>query len=223
MTTSPLAKQAQETGITTVIFDMGAVLIDWDPRYLYRRIFQDESALEDFLAQVCSPQWNLTMDGGRPVDQALAERQRLYPQHHDAIQAWKDRWPEMLAGSVPGSAALVRDLHQAGVPLYGLTNFSAETWPHAQARFAFLSCFEDILVSGQERLVKPAPEIYHRLLTRNGLQAGHCLFIDDSEKNIAAAQAVGLQTHHFTQASGLRRRLVAAGLLPPEVRAETAS
>ena len=113
MTTSPLAKQAQETGITTVIFDMGAVLIDWDPRYLYR------------LAQVCSPQWkqwNLTMDGGRPVDQALAERQRLYPQHHDAIQAWKDRWPEMLAGSVPGSAALVRDLHQAGVPLYGLTN-----------------------------------------------------------------------------------------------------
>ncbi|MGO1120766.1 HAD family hydrolase [Rhodovibrionaceae bacterium A322] len=201
--------------MTTVIFDMGAVLIDWNPRHLYRSVFAEQAEMEHFLEEICPPDWNVAMDAGRPMDEALAERQALFPDHHDTIQLWKDRWPEMMAGSIPGSVSLLRELYEAGVPLYGLTNFSAETWPYAEKRFGFLRWFNDILVSGAEKMIKPDAGIYRALLARNSLKAEQCLFIDDSPKNVEGAQAVGLQAHHFTSVDSLRDDLERHGLLTP--------
>lgn len=199
--------------IDIVVFDIGNVLIQWDPRHLYRKLIPDAAEMERFLAEVCTDAWNIEQDRGRTWEDAIAERVPLFPQHEALIRAYSDRWHEMVPGEVPGTAAILDALRARGVPLYAITNFSVQKFAEAQARFAFLRGFRDVVVSGAERLLKPDPAIYHALLSRNGLEASRCLFIDDSAKNVAGAQAVGMAAHHFRDADGLRAELRGLGLL----------
>ena len=199
--------------IDTVVFDIGNVLIQWDPRHLYRQLIPDVAEMERFLAEVCTDAWNIEQDRGRTWAEAIAERVPLFPQHEALIRAYSERWHEMVPGEVPGTAALLEGLRARGVPLYAITNFSVEKFAEAQARFAFLRGFRDVVVSGAERLLKPDPAIYRVLLERNGLEAGRCLFVDDSAKNVAGARAVGMAAHHFIGAGALEAELKALGLI----------
>jgi 2-haloacid dehalogenase len=199
--------------LDTVVFDIGNVLIQWDPRYLYRRLIPDEAEMERFLAEVCTDAWNLEQDRGRTWAEATAERVALFPQHEALIRAYSDRWHDMVPGEVPGTVVLLEALRRRDVPLYAITNFSVEKFAEAQARFPFLRGFRDVVVSGAERLLKPDPAIYRLLLDRNGLEAAGCLFIDDSEKNVRGAEAVGMRAHHFRGAPRLEGELRALGLL----------
>jgi 2-haloacid dehalogenase len=196
-----------------VVFDVGNVLIEWDPQHLYRKLIPDAAARARFLAEICTPEWNIEQDRGRLWADAVAERTALFPDHARLIRAFDERWPEMVPGEVPGSVALLEALRGAGVPLYAITNFSAEKFVLAQSRFPFLTQFRDVVVSAEERLLKPDPAIYRVLLERNGLQASRCLFIDDSEKNVRGAEAVGMRAHHFRDAAGLAADLRGLGLL----------
>lgn len=198
---------------TTVVFDLGGVLIDWNPRHLYRKIFPDEAEMERFLSEVCPPQWNALQDAGRPIAEAVAERTALFPDQADAIRAFYGRWEEMLNGAIGGTVDILHALRDRGTPLYALTNWSAETFPRALRIFDFLGVFEDILVSGQEGMAKPDPAIYRRLLERHGMRPGDCLFIDDAPRNVAAARAVGMHAVHFRSAEGLREDLKGLDLL----------
>jgi 2-haloacid dehalogenase len=197
----------------TVVFDIGNVLIQWDPRHLYRRLIPDEAAMERFLAEVCTDAWNLEQDRGRTWAEAVAERTALFPQHEALIRAYSERWHDMVPGEVPGTVALLEALRARGVPLYAITNFSVEKFAEAQARFPALRGFRDVVVSGTERLLKPDPAIYRLLLARNGLEAARCLFIDDSEKNVRGAEAVGMRAHHCRDAPRLEAELRTLGLL----------
>jgi 2-haloacid dehalogenase len=198
--------------VDTVVFDIGNVLIAWDPRHLYRKLFAEEAAMEAFLAEVCTDAWNAEQDRGRSWAEALAERIALFPGHAPLIRAYSERWHEMVPGEVPGTVAILEALRAGGVPLYAITNFSTEKFAEAQARFAFLRGFRDVVVSGHERLLKPDPAIYRTLLDRNGLEAGRCLFIDDTERNVLAARALGMRGHHFRDAAGLAGEIARLGL-----------
>jgi 2-haloacid dehalogenase len=198
--------------VAQVVFDIGNVLIEWDPRHLYRRLLPDEAACDRFLAEVCTADWNLEQDRGRRWDAAIAERIALFPEHAALIRAYSERWHEMVPGEVPGTVALLERLRAEGVPLYAITNFSTEKFAEARARFPVLTRFRDVVVSGAVGLVKPDPAIYRLLLERNGLAAADCLFIDDSAANVRAAEALGMQAHHFRDAAGLKAALREAGL-----------
>lgn len=195
------------------VFDVGAVLIDWNPRYLYRKLFDDEAAMETFLATVCTPAWNLEMDAGRPWDEAIAELVARFPDQAPLIRAFRDRWPEMVSGPLDDTVDILAALKAAGRPLYAITNFSAEKFAFERARRHFFAWFDGIVVSGEIGCIKPAPEIYHRLLDTHGLDAADCLFIDDTPANVEGARAVGMHVHHFTGAAGLRAALEACGML----------
>jgi 2-haloacid dehalogenase len=198
--------------VDTVVFDVGNVLIRWDPRHLYRKLFDQEAEMERFLAEVCTDAWNLEQDRGRNWAEAIAERVPLFPRQEALIRAYSERWHEMVPGEVEGTVPILERLREAGVPLYAITNFSAEKFAEAQDRFPFLRGFRDVVISAHERLVKPDPAIYHVLLDRNGLEAGRCLFIDDSERNVRAAEGIGMRAHHFRDAAGLSAVLRDLGL-----------
>ena len=183
-----------------VVFDVGAVLIEWDPRHLYRKIFADDDArMEQFLAEVCTPAWNLEQDRGRPWAEAVAERTALYPDWEAEIAAFDLRWSEMVPHAIDGTVALLGALRSAGVPTYAITNFSAEKFALARERFPFLAGLDGIVVSGEVRLVKPDPAIFALFLEQSGLTAAECLFVDDNRANIATAQAMGFNAHLFTE------------------------
>jgi len=196
-----------------VVFDVGNVLIEWDPNHLYRKLIPDPVERVRFLSDVCPPAWNLEQDRGRSWADAVAERVALFPHYAALIRAFDERWPEMVPGEVPGSVALLEALRAAGASLYAITNFSAEKFALSRARFSFLNEFRDVVVSAEERLLKPDPAIYRVLLERNGLTAAHCLFIDDSEKNVGGAEAVGMRAHHFRDAATLGDTLRDLGLI----------
>lgn len=198
---------------TVVIFDIGGVLIDYDPRYLFRKIFDTDEQVEDFLENICTHEWNEAQDAGRPIVKAVAELHARHPDKHVLISAFYGRWLEMLNGAIEGTVAILAELKERRTPLYALTNFSSETFPLACQQFDFLAWFEDILVSGREKMIKPDPAIYLRLLERNGLDPAECVFIDDVPKNLAGAEAVGLQTLHFRSPDRLRRDLERFNLL----------
>jgi 2-haloacid dehalogenase len=200
-------------GRTAVVFDLGGVLIDWNPRYLYRRLFADEREMEDFLRDVCPQAWNERQDAGNPIAAATVRQVDLFPQHAELIRAYYGRWEEMLGGPITETVVLLRRLHAAGVPVYALTNWSAELFPIARRRFDFLRLFAGIVVSGEEGLIKPDAAIFHRLLQRFRLDAAATWFIDDNPANVAAAQRIGMRAHQFTTASALTDALEAAGLL----------
>jgi 2-haloacid dehalogenase len=199
--------------VKAVVFDLGGVLIDWDPRYLYRKLLDDEAAVEAFLATVCTPEWNAEQDRGRPFAEGVAELVERHPVHAAAITAYHERWPEMLGGAVGGTVEVLAELRAAGVPVYALTNWSAETFGIARERFEFLEWFDGVLVSGEERMIKPDPAIFRLLLDRFGLDPGATFYIDDSPANVAAADRLGLDAVRFTSPAQLRRDLEARGLL----------
>lgn len=202
------------SAITTVIFDLGGVLIDWNPRYLYRSLFADEQAMETFLSAVATPAWNEEQDAGRPLAEATAWLIEQHPEHRQLIEQYYGRWPEMLGGAIPGTVELLTEVRATGrYHLYALTNWSAETFPVALEQFAFLHWFEGIVVSGAEKTRKPFPDIYRILLTRYHIAPGQAVFIDDNAHNIEAAQATGLHTIHFRSPEQARHELVALGVL----------
>ncbi len=209
------------TPICNLVFDLGGVLIDWDPRHLYRRIFRgDEAAMERFLAEVCTPEWNEEQDAGRSFAEGVALLQARHPEHRDRIAAFHLRGEEMLAGPIPGATEILRDVKAAGNPVYALSNWSAETWPIAERRFEFLSWFDGVVVSGRIGLRKPDPAIFQHLLERFGLEAERTLFVDDSERNVEAARRLGFEALRFESAPQLRRELDLRGVLrAPGLRA----
>ena len=211
--TSPLPRALQPLAPpTSVIFDLGGVLIDWNPRYLYRTLFDDAARMEHFLAHVCSPQWNAAQDAGRSWKQAVDELSAQHPQQRELIAAYRLRWHETLGDALHDTVALLSELKAAGIALYALTNWSAETFPIARERFGFLSDLDDILVSGEEQLAKPDPRIFERALQRFGVQPSATLFIDDAAANVQAAMALGIPSLLFRSADGLRGSLHALGL-----------
>jgi 2-haloacid dehalogenase len=199
--------------VTAVVFDLGGVLIDWNPRYLYRTLFADEVAMEDFLTTVTTPEWNRAQDAGRPWSEAVEELAARHPEKRDLIEAYWQRWPETLGGSIEPSVAVLRDLRATGVRLYALSNWSAETFPIARPRYPFLDWFDGIVISGQERLIKPDARIFEVLLDRYDLLPDRTVFIDDHAPNVEAASALGIRAIRFTDAETLRTELRALGLL----------
>jgi len=197
----------------TIVFDLGGVLIDWNPRHLYRSLIPDERAMEDFLATVCNGAWNECQDAGRSIAAAEAELLARHPQHEPLIRAYYSQFDRMLAGPIDGTVAILEELHGRGVPLYALTNWSRETFPHARRRFGFLDRFRGIVVSGELGVMKPDARIFRHLTETHRLTAADCLFIDDSPKNVAGARAAGLQALHFTGPDDLRRALQQFALL----------
>jgi 2-haloacid dehalogenase len=206
--------EAQAQGRPVIVFDLGGVLIDWNPRHLYRKLFDDEAAMERFLEEVCHHAWNLEQDCGRSFADGIEEAALRHPDQRAMIEAYYTRWDEMLAGAIEGSVAVLEELADAGYELHALTNWSAETFPIARPRFAFLERFETILVSGEERLVKPDARIFQLLLERIAHPAQRCVYIDDSPVNVAGAAALGFDAIHFTSPPELRAALVGRGLLP---------
>lgn len=199
---------------TAVIFDVGRVLYDWDPRILYRRLIDDDRALDAFLRDVVTHEWHFQHDAGRDFADTSAELVALYPQHADLIAAWGPRFLESVGAPITGMPALVDELEAANVPLYAITNFSHEFWPPFRAReAAMFDRFRDVVVSGVEKLVKPDPAIYHLALDRFGLRAESTVFIDDNAANIKGAASVGLIALHFTDEPTLRGQLRDLGLL----------
>lgn len=196
-----------------VVFDLGGVLIDWDPRHLYRKLIDDETAMERFLSEICSPEWNGRQDAGRSFAEAVAELVARHPDQRLLIEAYHVRWPEMVAGALDDTVAIVEELKAGGHELHALTNWSAETFALTRPRFAFLDWFESILVSADEGLVKPDAAIFQLLLERIGRPAEACLFVDDSRKNVDAAAALGFDAIHFQGADALRRELADRALL----------
>lgn len=198
---------------TKIIFDLGNVLLDWSPRYLYSKIFQDEDQIDWFLDNVCTDDWIRELDGGKPFAEGVAERSRLYPQFADQIEAFDKRWQETLRGEIAGSVRLLEELHDAGAPIYALTNFSAEKYRETRPRYGFFSRFTGLVVSGEEGLMKPDPAIYRLLLQRFGLRAEECLFIDDRPANVAAAQELGIAAVRFEEPDQLEAALKSYGFL----------
>ena len=203
---------------TTVVFDLGGVLVDWDPRYMYRQLFDDPDEMESFLAEVATAEWNAHQDAGRPWAEAVELLGAEHPQRRELIEAFHRRWPEMLAGEIPGTVDVLAELRAEGVRLVALSNWSAETFPVARERFDFLAWFEGIVISGDVGVNKPDRQIFEHLMEHFGIEPAEALFIDDSSANVEAAKALGLSAIQFTDAEALRRELVRLGLLP-EIRA----
>lgn len=204
---------AESASITTVVFDFGGVLIDWDPRYAYRAMGGTEEEIEHFLAHVATHEWNARLDAGLPYAEAVVERAEEFPEHAEWLHAYHERWSDMLGGAIEGTVEVLADLRERGVPLYGLTNWSAETFPVAQERFGFIDWFDDVVVSGEVGLVKPDAQIYHHLVDTFGVVPDTALFIDDRAENVEAAERLGFHGHHFHDPAALRRHLETLGLL----------
>lgn len=197
------------------MFDLGGVLLDWDPRYLYRKLFDDESAMERFLTEVCTPEWHKAHDLGVPPEETSPELIAAHPDQAELIWAWSRRSEEMIGGPIEGTVELLRSLKAAGMPCYALTNMERETYPIRRERFDFLRWFDGTVVSGFEGVAKPDVRIFELLLHRFGLIPAETVLIDDSDVNVAAARRAGMQAVRFRSPDQLRRWLEEAGLNPP--------
>lgn len=191
------------------------MLLDWRPELVYADLIPDEAERAWFLAEVCTAEWNLSLDAGRSFDDACAELALRYPAHERNIHAWK-RQADMVAGEIPGTADLVWALRARGTPLYLLTNMPSHVFRDRFDQYEVLRCFDDALVSGDVGLVKPNREIFELAAARFHLDPSRTLFIDDSSTNVTGAAAAGFRTHRFTSADSLRRELVALALLPQD-------
>ncbi len=183
--------------IKTVVFDIGNVLLRWDPRNLYNKLFDDSREMESFLHEVCTETWNLRQDAGYPWDKATAELVTAHPRYETEIRAFRGRWHEMLVGQIDANVALLEGFRRSGVPNYAITNFAADTFKESQQRFPVLRGFDGIICSGDEGICKPDPKIFHLLLERYKLDPGTCVFIDDNAANIRAANTIGFRTIHY--------------------------
>jgi 2-haloacid dehalogenase len=208
------ARIGQVESVSAVVFDIGGVLLDWDPRHLYRQLFDgDETAMERFLAQVCSPEWHAAQDLGYNVGLACRELASRHPDQAEMILAWADGTEKMVAGPITGTVEIMAELKCRGVACYALSNMEAETFPLRLERYDFLRALDGQVISGLEKVAKPDPRIYRVLLERYELSPGRTLFIDDKAVNVTAARAAGMQALQFTSAPALRAELVRMGLL----------
>jgi 2-haloacid dehalogenase len=199
--------------VQAVVFDVGNVLVRWERHLPYVRHFPDPAELARFMDEVIPLEWHGRHDAGESAADLVAERAALFPEHEPLIRAWFDRFNESIPGPVPGSPELVEALHAAGVPLYAITNFGADTWAGYHPTQPLFARFRDIVVSGIEKVSKPGPEIFALAARRFGHAPGAMLFVDDHEPNITAARSYGWQVHHFMGAAGLEADLKARGLL----------
>jgi 2-haloacid dehalogenase len=198
--------------IENIIFDFGGVLVDWNPRYLYKDLFQDDNEMEYFLKNICSEEWNAEQDRGRSLSEGTVLLQNKFPAYYSMIQIFYDKWETMLKSDIPGTVLLLYKL-KAKYKVYGLTNWSAETIPVIYKRFSFFKEFDGIVVSGQEKMIKPDKQIYYLLLDRYNLKAENTIFIDDNINNVRIAEEIGLHGIHFENPSRLEARLSSLNLI----------
>jgi len=209
---------------SVAVFDLGGVLIEWNPRYLYRKLFNgDDAAMEHFLANVCTPSWNSQQDAGRPFAEACAALKLEHPAHAELIDAWIQRQEEMVPGPISGTVDILAELRAREVPLYALSNWSAETFPISQRRFEFLQWFQGIVLSGEVRLVKPDPRIFQHFFETHAIDPADAVYIDDLKANVEAAATFGMHGIVFTDPPALRRELVKLGLLSPVAQIDHAA
>ncbi|MDG1053267.1 MAG: HAD family phosphatase [Flavobacteriaceae bacterium] len=202
------------TNIKNIIFDLGGVLIDWNPDYVFKEVFKDDEKLAWFYREICTMDWNENQDAGYPLDKATEELVALFPQYEDWIRQYYGRWEEMLGDANQGTVQLLKQcVDSPELKVLALTNWSAETFPVALKKFDFLQWFEGIVVSGEEMTRKPFPEIYHTTLKRFEIKAEESLFIDDNLRNIEAAAALGIQCIHFISPQQLEKKLKELKLL----------
>jgi 2-haloacid dehalogenase len=200
-------------GVQAVVFDLGGVMIDWNPRHLYRKLFDgDEAAMERFLDEVCTRDWNARLDAGRSFAEAVEELSAAHPEQAELIRAWHTRWPEMLGQAFEGTVEIMRELRAAGLPAYALSNWSAETYPATRGRFPFLDEMDGIVISGELKVGKPDPAIFRELLRRYSLTPETTVFIDDWDRNVSVASDLGMIAVRFFDAEQLRHDLRALGL-----------
>jgi 2-haloacid dehalogenase len=206
-------QRLRQSAPTTVIFDLGNVLVRWNPRLLYEELIADADERERFFDTVLTQDWIRSQDAGRPFAEGIALLTERFPRYASEIRAFWDRWDDMVPGPIDETVAILAELRQRRTPLYALTNWSGETFPRARRRFPFFEWFEGIVVSGDIGLVKPDARIYEHLITTYGLAAEDCVFVDDSQANVAGAAAVGMAGLHFQSPEQLRRDLAALALL----------
>lgn len=199
--------------VTTIIIDFGAVLVDWNPHRMLDIYFGSVEKADWFIKNVCTSEWNTEMDGGKPFAQGIAERSAIYPEYAADIQAYYDRWIEMIGGEIPGMRELVAELKAKGYKLYGLTNWSAETFCLVRNEYPVFGLLDGMLVSGEEHLLKPSPEIFQRLVDRFGLTPSECLFIDDNAANVEGSIAFGIPAVRFFGVDSLREDLRERGII----------
>ena len=200
--------------MNTVVFDLGGVLVDWDPRYLLREVMPGrEAEMETLLADVLNHAWNLERDKGDSWAVAMQQLQVEYPQWSEIFDIYTERWAQTLGGSHEDTVDILRELKDRGTPLYALSNWSAEMFPHAEAKYDWLRLFDGVIVSGRVQMVKPDRDIFDLLLETYELKAEDVFFIDDNVPNVVAARSYGIHTHQFQGADALRAELEAAGLL----------
>lgn len=196
-----------------VVFDLGGVLVDWNPRYLFRQLFSDHDEMEVFLRDICNQEWNEHQDAGRPLQEATALLVAQHPHYRSMIEAYYSRWPEMLGGPIQETVEVLNQLRDQNALLLALSNWSHETFPHARQRYAFLNHFKEIFVSGEYKMKKPDPQFYRLLLEKHALKPENTIFIDDVERNVLAAKNLGMNTIHFKPGHDLRADLRKKGFL----------
>lgn len=193
--------------IENIVFDFGGVLVDWNPRYLYNDFFEDKQEMEYFLENICNSDWNELQDAGRPLDIATKKLQNEFPEYKEMIGRYYDDWEVMLKDEISENTRLLKPLKEKKYRLFGLSNWSAETFPLAFKRFPFFKEFEGIILSGEEKMIKPYKDIYHLLVNRYNIKAENSLFIDDNHKNILVADELGFHTIHFKGGVNLENEL----------------
>lgn len=198
--------------IKNIVFDFGGVLIDWNPRYFYKSVFADESEMEYFLSEICSPQWSMKIDGGYSFSEAAKELQVQHPKYHSEIEMYLHNWEVMIGGEISEHTSLLEAL-KTKYRLFGLTNWSAEAFPIVFEQYPFFKSFEGIVVSGFEKMVKPNKDIFELLLDRYNLVASESLFVDDNLRNTETARELGFSIIHINGSYNLEEQLVRAGLL----------
>lgn len=198
--------------IAAVVFDVGGVLLDWDPRHLYRKLIDEPARMMSFLGQVCTPQWHLSHDLGADIEASCRDLARQHPGFEDLIMAWWRRGEEMIAGQIDDAVAVLADLKAAGVRCYALSNMEAEKFTLRRSRFAFFDLFDGCVISGIEGVVKPDPAIFRILLSRYDLEPDQTVFVDDMPRNVRAASALGMVAIQYSSGSRLRHDLRLLGL-----------
>jgi 2-haloacid dehalogenase len=203
---------SQQPAVDAVVFDLGGVLIDWDPRYLYRQLFDDPAEMETFLASVCTSDWHRAHDLGADTRHSCEQLALRFPGHRGMIMAWAERGEEMVAGQFDDTVAVLGEVKAAGLPCYALSNMEPDTFAVRRGRFPFMGWFDGHVISGLEGVAKPDRRIFEILLRRHGLRPQACVFIDDQARNVTAARELGIRALNFSSAAQLRRDLAALGV-----------
>jgi 2-haloacid dehalogenase len=202
-----------EAVITAVVWDIGGVLMEWDPRHLFRRLFDDHDEMERFLGEICTPEWHAALDRGVPYERACAELAERHPEYEQFIWAWGTRREEMVVGLIGDTIELLRSVKQRGVACYALTNMEADAYPARARRYEFFGWFDGTVVSSSEGVIKPDPAIFRRLFERFELEPSATVMIDDQARNIETARGLGMQTVHYRSPAQLGRSLEQLGVL----------